>query len=94
MSEVLLLFLRGVKIGIVILGALVTYLSISSYRRHNSKAMLLLAVGFALITLGSFAAGIFFEFLGRNLTETVVIETSIQLTGFIFIVYSLYGKFR
>lgn len=93
MSEFLLFLLRVVKVAIVLLGAFISYLAIMSYRRHMSKAMLLLGAGFILTTLGSFAAGIFFELFGRPLIETVVIEASIQLVGFGIIVYALYGRF-
>lgn len=83
--------LRNVKVTIVILGALIVYLSGRAFLRNGSRSMLFLAIGFALITIGSVLAGVLFEFLGYTLLEVVTIEASVMLAGFISIIYSIYG---
>ncbi len=90
MVEVLSL-LRVVKVTIVILGALIVYLSGKAFLRNGSRSMSFLAIGFALITMGSVLAGVLFEFLGYTLLEVVTLEASVMLAGFISIIYSIYG---
>lgn len=90
MVEVLTV-LRIIKVTVVILGALIVYLSGRAFLRNGSRSMLFLAIGFALITMGSVLAGVLFEFLGYTLLEVVTIEASVMLAGFISIIYSIYG---
>ena len=54
--------------------------------------MLFLAIGFALITAGSVAAGVLFEFLRFGLLEVSIAEAAVQLVGFGLIIYSIYGR--
>lgn len=54
--------------------------------------MFFLAAGFALITAGSVAAGILFEFLNYGLLEVNIAEGVVQLLGFAMIIYSVYGR--
>ena len=58
------LILRGLKLIIVVLGTILLYLGIKGYLRTRHKGMVFLSLGFGLITAGSFAAGVLFEFLG------------------------------
>ena len=90
MVEVLDL-LRIFKVIVVILGGVIVYLAGRAYLRNRSRSMLFLAIGFALITIGSVLAGILFEFLGYTLLVVVTIETSVMVLGFISIIYSIYG---
>jgi hypothetical protein len=88
----LLLLLRIVKILLVLMGGVVVWLSGRAWRRNKSGAMFLLSLGFALITAGSVAAGILFEFLGYGLLEVSITEGIVQLLGFGLIIYSIYGR--
>jgi len=54
--------------------------------------MFFLALGFALITAGSVAAGVLFEFLRFELLEVNIAEGLVQLLGFAMIIYSVYGR--
>ena len=54
--------------------------------------MLFLAIGFGLITAGSVAAGVLFEFLGYDIYAVSVTESVVQLLGFGMIIYSIYGR--
>lgn len=87
-----LLVLRIIKILLVLMGAVVVWLSGKAWRRNKSSAMFFLALGFALITAGSVAAGILFEFLGYDLREVSIVEGTVQLLGFGLIIYSIYGR--
>ena len=84
-------FLRVLKLAIVLLGAILVYLSVRGYRRSNSKGMVFLALGFALITIGSVAAGILFEFLGFQLVDVGIVESAMVVIGFVSLIYSIYG---
>lgn len=74
----LLAILRVVK---VLLGAVVVWLSGQAWRRNKSGAMFFLSLGFALITAGSVAAGVLFEFLGYGLLEVSITEGIVQLVA-------------
>lgn len=84
--------LRVVKVLLVVMGAVVVWLSGRAWRRNKSSAMFFLALGFALITAGSVAAGILFEFLRFGLLEVSIAEGVVQLLGFGMIIYSIYGR--
>lgn len=88
----LLLVLRIAKILLVLLGSVVVWLSARAWRRNHSSAMLFLALGFGLITAGSVAAGVLFEFLGYDIYAVSVMEAMVQLLGFGLIIYSIYGR--
>ena len=87
-----LVVLRIVKIVLVLMGAVVVWLSGQAWRRNKSSAMLFLSIGFALITAGSVAAGVLFESLRYGLLEVSIIEGIVQLLGFGMIIYSIYGR--
>ncbi|MEM4311306.1 MAG: hypothetical protein QXX95_02850 [Nitrososphaerales archaeon] len=88
----LILLIRFLKIGIVVLGSLIAYYGFRGFLRNKSKSLLLLSIGFIFITLGSFTAGVLFEFFGYSLIMVNIIEPIVQLIGFLLIVYSLVGK--
>lgn len=89
MEDVILL--RIVKLIIVLLGTVLVYLGVKGYRRSRSKDMIFLTLGFALITAGSVAAGILFEFLGFQLVDVEIIESIMVVIGFMALIYSIYG---
>lgn len=86
-----ILLLRALKMVIVLLGTVLVYLGIKGYRRRRSKDMIFLTLGFGLITAGSVAAGILFEFLGFELIEVSIVESIMVIAGFSSLVYSIYG---
>jgi uncharacterized membrane protein len=83
--------LRALKLVIVVLGTVLVYLGIKGYRRNRGKDMIFLSLGFALITAGSVAAGILFEFLGFQLTDVSIVESIMVIAGFASLIYSIYG---
>ncbi len=86
-----IIFLRIVKIVIVVLGTILVYLAAKGYRRTKSKAMIFLSLGFALVTIGSVLAGVLFEFLGFELIDVSIIESIMIILGFGCVIYSIYG---
>ncbi len=86
-----IIFLRIVKIVIVVLGTILVYLAAKGYRRTKSKAMIFLSLGFALVTIGSVLAGVLFEFLGFELIDVSIIESIMIILGFACVIYSIYG---
>ncbi len=86
-----IIFLRVLKLIIVLLGTILVYLGFKGYRRTKSKDMIFLSLGFALITAGSVAAGILFEFLGFELVDVSIVEAVMVIVGFGSLIYSVYG---
>lgn len=86
-----IVFLRFLKLIIVLLGTVLVYLGFKGYRRTRSKDMVFLSLGFALITAGSVAAGILFEFLGFQLVDVSIVEAIMVIVGFGSLIYSVYG---
>jgi len=86
-----IIFLRALKLVIVLMGAILVYLGVKGYRRTKSRDMILLAAGFALITAGSVAAGVLFEFLGFQLVDVDIVESVMVAVGFGALIYSIYG---
>ncbi len=83
--------LRSFKLVIVLLGAVLIYLGLKGYRRNQSQEMIFLTLGFALITAGSVAAGVLFEFLGFQLVDVEIVESAMVILGFASLIYSIYG---
>jgi len=84
-----LLTLRILKGMVVILGLILVYYSAIGYRKRKEKLMLLMSLGFGLITIGSVSAGIFFEFAGFSLIQVNIVESLLIAIGFSIIVYSI-----
>jgi len=83
--------LRFLKLIIVLLGTILVYLALKGYRRNRGREMIFLAVGFALLTAGSVAAGILFEFLGFQLIDVEIVESAMIILGFASLIYSIFG---
>ena len=83
--------LRALKLVIVILGSILVYLGVKGYRKNRGKDMVFLTVGFALITAGSVAAGVLFEFLGFQLIDVEIVESTMVILGFAYLIYSIFG---
>ncbi|MFD1634963.1 DUF7521 family protein [Haloplanus ruber] len=82
--------LIAVKTGTLLLGSLITFLSLKAYRRTGTAALRALGIGFGLVTVGALLAGVGHQFTTLSLTHSIVIESALTLIGFAVIVYSLY----
>ncbi|WP_277556010.1 DUF7521 family protein [Halobaculum limi] len=93
----LTLAIAATKTLTFVFGALITYLSYTAYRRTGSVALRALAVGFAVVTLGSVLGG-FVDIAGDviNLSGPqavlygVLAQSILTMIGFGVITYSLY----
>jgi hypothetical protein len=74
----------------LVLGGLITYFAYKSYRRTKSRALGALALGFGIMTFGTFLAGVADQLLFSNFQIGLLIESGLIALGFLVIVYSLY----
>ncbi|WP_440008294.1 DUF7521 family protein [Halomicrococcus sp. SG-WS-1] len=74
------------------LGGLITYFAFKAYRRTGSPALRSLAIGFGVVTLGAFLAGVADQALNMNRETVLVIESGLTAIGFAAIAYSLYAE--
>ncbi|MEF8938044.1 DUF7521 family protein [Halobacteriaceae archaeon SHR40] len=80
----------GFKTVTLVLGGLITLLAYRSYNRTGSRALGALAVGFGIITLGSFLGGVVDQLLDAGFQLGLLIESGLVAVGFAVVVYSLY----
>lgn len=95
----LTLAIAATKTLTFVFGALITYLSLTAYRRTHAAALRALAVGFAVVTVGSVLGGIV-DLAGDVFTVTgpqatlygVLVQSVLTMIGFGIVVYSLYRE--
>ncbi len=80
----------GFKTLTLVLGGLITYLAYRAYRRTRSRSLGALTLGFGIVTLGTFLAGIVDQVLDAGFQLGLLIESALIALGFLIIVYSLY----
>lgn len=80
----------GFKILSLIFGGLITFLSFKAYRKTRSRSLGALSVGFAIITGGTFLAGVLDQVFGAGFQTSQLIESALVAVGFLVILYSLY----
>ena len=81
--------LRISQAFILIFGGVVIYYASKSYHRTRSRSMILLAIGFAFVTVGAVLAGALFELMNVDLVTVETIQAASQAVGFFILVYSL-----
>lgn len=75
---------------ILVFGGVVVYYAYRAYGRTKSQAMLLMGIGFAIVTIGALVAGILYNFVAGTALDTVItLQAYAQALGFFIIVYSL-----
>ena len=84
--------LIAVKTGTLLLGSLITFLSLKAYRRTRARSLRALGIGFGLVTVGALLAGVGHQFTSLSLAHSIVIESLLTFLGFAVIVYSLYAE--
>ncbi len=73
------------------LGAFSVYLAYNGYKRNSSKPLLYVALGFALITVGTIIEGILYVMVGSELLSAIATGTTVMVLGFVVIIYSIYS---
>lgn len=81
-----------IKTGILVLGGFVTLMSLRAYRRTEDTGLLYLGLGFGIITLGTFLAGVGYNLFDLAFADGILIESSLILVGFAVIAYSLLSR--
>lgn len=81
-----------VKTGVLVLGGFVTLMSLRAYRRTEDHGLLYLGVGFGVITIGTFLAGVGYNLFDVDLADGILIESLLLLVGFAIIAYSLLSR--
>ena len=81
--------LRTAQAVVLVFGLVVIYFATKSYRRTGSRAMLLLGIGFAFVSVGSVVGGIAFELMGADLETADALYAVAQSMGFLIILLSL-----
>lgn len=71
-------------------GGLITYFAYNAYRHSGATPFGILAVGFAIVTLGLFLAGGAHQAIGLRTATALLIESALTAVGFAVILYSLY----
>jgi hypothetical protein len=78
------------KTLILIMGGVITYFAFKAFRRTKSQSLGALALGFGVITVGTFLAGVIADVFGQPFAVGVLVESLLVLVGFVIIAYSLY----
>ncbi|MFT4923162.1 MAG: hypothetical protein ACI8XM_002387 [Haloarculaceae archaeon] len=94
MTEHLTPAIIALKTITLLLGGLITYLSYRAYQRTGAPPLQYLSVGFGIVTLGVFLAGVTDQVLDAGFQLGQLIETALVAFGFAVIVYSLYAGNR
>lgn len=89
MTEITTLIV-GLKTVTLLLGGLITYFAYKAFRRTDARSLQYLALGFAIVTLGSMIGGIVDQILAMERQIAIVTESGLTVIGFAVIVYSLY----
>lgn len=79
------------KVITMCLGFLVAHQAYVGYRTHGSDAMLYVAIGFLVVSVGAVIEGVLFEVVGLTIYQAGTVQTSIVAAGMVVILYSLYG---
>ena len=85
-------FIVGLKTITLVLGGLITYYAYKAYRRTKAAPLQYLALGFAIITIGSMIAGIFDLVLDLPRSVAISTESGLTVIGFAVIIFSLYAE--
>ncbi|HKT21550.1 MAG TPA: hypothetical protein VJR06_02860 [Nitrososphaerales archaeon] len=84
-----LIYLDLAQALILLFGGIVVYYAGKAYGKTKSQAMLVLAVGFAFVTLGALIAGVLYNVGSVDLGTVITVQAYSQAIGFFVIVYSL-----
>jgi hypothetical protein len=74
----------------LLFGSLITVLAYRAYVRTRSEALRALAVGFALVTVGSALGGVLHQLFGFPLAVGQNVQSAFVAAGFAVLTYSLY----
>jgi hypothetical protein len=73
----------------LLLGATIVVVAYRTYRRTKARSMAPLAVGLALVTIGSFIESVLFGLTGLEVSFIHAIESVFVAAGFATIIYAM-----
>lgn len=79
-----------VKSITLLLGGSISYFAFKAYQRTRERSLLALAVGFGVITVGTFFAGIVDQILPMSGSVAIFVEGVFTAVGFAIVFSSLY----
>lgn len=82
--------IAALKTVTLALGLVITYYSVQAYRRTDAEPLAALALGFGIITMGSFTAGILDWFAPVSRDLALLVESAFTALGFAAIFYALF----
>ncbi|MFW6002796.1 MAG: DUF7521 family protein [Halanaeroarchaeum sp.] len=83
----------GTTLTVLVAGGLVTSVALRAARRTSARTLWTLAIGMALITLGTVLTEVVL-FLGREQVHAIdVVICLVLATGFTVLAYSVYGGY-
>lgn len=85
--NLLVILFKSITLG---LGGLISFYAYKAYRRTGSGPLQTLALGFAVVTLGSLFAGTVDQLLPFTASLALVVESLFTTFGFGIILYSLH----
>lgn len=79
------------KLVTMVIGLAIAWTAYRGYRRTASEPMRLLAVGFAIISVGAVIEGLLFDVLGFTIFWAGTVQTSVVALGMLVVLYSLHA---
>ena len=78
------------KFVVVVLGLLIAYQGYRAYLREQSHRMLFVAIGFALISVGSVLEGLLYDVVRLSVFVSGTVQTGFLAVGMALMLYSLF----
>lgn len=78
------------KLATMVIGLVVAVTAYRGYRRTGSASMRLLAIGFAIISIGAVIEGVLFDVFHFSIFWAGTVQTSIVAVGMLVVLYSLH----
>ena len=73
----------------VIVGLTIIYFAFQAYRRGKSRSMILLVIGFILLTTAGITEGVMFDILHFGVRDAQAARSAVALIGLLAILYSI-----
>lgn len=87
-----LLLVRLIESVSLIVGLTIVYVALKAHRKSKQKSMLILALGFILLTFASLVEGLLFEVLHYDLVDSHAATAAVKAAGLITVLISIYGN--
>lgn len=79
------------KLVTLLLGLVVATVAFRASRRHRSRPLLCVSIGFVFISVGAGLEGMLFHFTTVSLYQASLVHTGFMAVGIGWVLYSIYG---